>query len=120
MPYSMPDPSNVQFRALRRATGLLQDDLACLLGFKHLSSVSRFERLLREPDLRIAFACEYVLGAPAKMLFAPVFAEMSRVVASRARERLDALTPVANDVRHAARLTHLSKLVEKPRTLFDV
>lgn len=116
----MPDLSNVQFRALRRATGLLQEDIAHLLGFKDSSSVSRFERLLREPDIRTAFACEYILGASASALFGPVFAEVSRVVSKRARERLDALSTFSNDLRHADRLTHLSKLVERPRTLFDV
>ncbi|MEZ5972598.1 MAG: helix-turn-helix transcriptional regulator [Hyphomonadaceae bacterium] len=116
----MPDLSNVQFRALRRATGLRQDDLAHLLGFKDSSSVSRFERLLREPDVRTAFACEYILGAQASALFASVFKDVARVVATRARERLDALSVFANDLRHADRLTHLSKLVERPRTLFDV
>lgn len=116
----MPDPSNVQFRALRRATGLLQEDIAHLLGFRDSSSVSRFERQLRDPDIRTAFACEYILGAQASALFAPVFQEVSRIVAKRARERLDALSALSNDIRHAERLTHLSQLVERPRTLFDV
>ncbi len=105
---------------LRRETGLVQEDIAHLLGLKTSSSVSRFERLVREPDIRSAFACEYILGAPASTLFAPIFADVSRTVSSRARERLDALAAFGNDLRHAARLTHLSKLVEKPRTLFDV
>lgn len=115
----MPDLSNVQFKALRRATGLLQEDIAQLLGLKDSSSVSRFERLLREPDIRTAFACEYILGASASALFEPVFSEVARVVARRAHERLDELSQFANDLRHADRLTYLSKLVERPRTLFD-
>lgn len=116
----MLDPSNVQFRALRRATGLLQEDIAHLLGLKDSSSISRFERQLRDPDIRTAFACEYILGAQASQLFEPVFSETVRIVSKRARERLDALSMFANDTRHADRLTHLSKLVERPRTLFDV
>lgn len=116
----MPDPSNVQFRVLRRETGLLQEDIAHLLGLKTSSSVSRFERLVREPDIRSAFACEYILGASASTLFAPIFSEVSRTVSSRARERIDALSEFANDLRHATRLTHLSKLVERPRSLFEV
>lgn len=116
----MPEPSNIQFRVRRRETGLSQEDIAFLLGFKEASSVSRFERLTREPDIRTAFACEYILGASTSALFAPLFTEVSKVVSSRARERLDALAMFANDTRHVARLTHLSKLVETPPTLFDV
>lgn len=99
---------------------MVQEDIAFLLGFKDSSSVSRFERLTREPDIRTAFACEYILDASTSQLFAPLFNEVKGVVAARARERLDALAMFANDVRHAARLTHLSKLVERPPTLFDV
>lgn len=116
----MPDPLKVQLRALRRATGLMQEDFAHLLGFKNVSSVSRIEQAEREPDIRTAFAFEYALGAPASTLFTSLFGEVVRVVSARARERLDALSRFSNDVRHADRLTHLSKLAERPRTLFDV
>lgn len=116
----MLDPSNVQFRALRRQSGLVQEDIAFLLGLKGPSSVSRFERLSREPDIRSAFACEHILGAPARTLFEPLFREIGDIVQKRARERLDALKAFSNDPRHAARLTHLVKLAEQPPTLFDV
>ncbi|MEQ1709093.1 MAG: helix-turn-helix transcriptional regulator [Terricaulis sp.] len=116
----MPEPSNIQFRARRRETGLVQEDIAFLLGFKDPSSVSRFERLTREPDIRTAFACEYILGASARSLFEPLFNEVKRVVSARSLARLDALKALAHDARHAARLTHLVKLAEQPPTLFDV
>ncbi len=116
----MPDPSNVQFRVLRRETGLVQEDIAYLLGLKGPSSVSRFERLSREPDIRSALACEHILGAPVRTLFEPIFREIGTVVRDRARERLDALKALAHDARHAQRLTHLFKLAEQPPTLFDV
>lgn len=116
----MPEPSNFQFRARRRETGLVQEDIAFLLGFKDPSSVSRFERLTREPDIRTAFACEYILGGSASSLFEPVFREVKQVVSSRAREHLLSLKELAHDARHALRLTHLYKLAEQPRTLFDI
>ena len=116
----MLDPSNVQFRALRRQSGLVQEDIAFLLGLKGPSSVSRFERLSREPDIRSALACEHILGAPVRTLFEPLFREAGTVVRKRARERLDSLRALAGDARHAARLTHLVKLAEQPPTLFDV
>ena len=116
----MPDPSNVQFRVFRRESGLVQEDVAFLLGLKDPSSVSRFERLSREPDIRSAFACEHILGAPVRTLFEPLFHDVGRIVRERARDRLLALKALANDARHAARLTHLFKLAEQPPTLFDV
>jgi len=116
----MPDHLKVQLRTFRQASGLLQEDLAHLLGFKNVSSVSRLEKGEREPDLRTAFAFEYALGASASALFGSIFADITRTLSARAREQLDALSRFANDVRHADRLTHLTKLAEKPRTLFDV
>lgn len=116
----MPEPSNIQFRARRREIGLVQEDIAFLLGFKDPSSVSRFERLAREPDIHTAFACEYILGAPARSLFEPLFNDAKRVVSARALARLDALREFAHDARHAARLTYLVSLAAQPPTLFDV
>lgn len=118
--YCMPDRSNVQLRALRKAHGLTQEDMAQLLGFSVHSHVSRLERLVREPDIRMAFACEFVLGASAKMLFAPIFEKVTRAVSARARERLDALTHLSNDTSHSHRLSHLSQLALPQPTLFDV
>jgi transcriptional regulator with XRE-family HTH domain len=104
---------------VRRATGLLQEDLAYLLGFKHVASVSRIETGFREPDLRTAFACEAALGVQASTLFPAVFGDVSIVLSQRARERLDALAQFSNDLRHADRLTHLSRLAGGSLTPFD-
>ena len=95
----MPDPTPVQLRVFRRDCGLLQSDLAHLLGYEHVSSVSRLETGQREPDARTTFACEYALSAPASALFASLFSDVVRVVSTRARSRLDALSHVANDAR---------------------
>ncbi|NWG53216.1 MAG: helix-turn-helix transcriptional regulator [Hydrogenophilaceae bacterium] len=116
----MPDRINVQFRTLRRASGLVQEDIAFLLGFKAASTVSRFEQRSHEPDIRTALACEHILGAPVRTLFEPVYAEVGRLVQTRARQRLDSLTALVGDARHAARLAHLARLAEQPPTLFKV
>jgi hypothetical protein len=76
--------------------------------------------VLNRLDIRSAFACEVILGAPVRDLFNPLFAEMKRVVSDRARARLELLQPLAGDARHASRLTHLCKIAEQPPTLFDV
>lgn len=115
----MPDRSNVQFRALRRAAGLTQEDIAVLLGLKGSSLVSRYEKAVRSPDLSTAFACERILGAPASALFAPLYADAARVVAARANMLLSSLHDVARDERQAPRLAHLSRLAQEASTLFD-
>lgn len=116
----MPDPLKVQLRTFRRSVGLTQDDMGALLGLQSHSNVSRYERSVTEPDMRTAFAYEYVLGMPTAAIFAHVFDEVKRVVAKRATGRLNSLTHLLNDTKHATRLTHLSMLAEPQRTLFDV
>lgn len=116
----MPDRSNVQFRTLRRASGLIQEDIAFLLGFKAASTVSRFEQHSHEPDIRSALACEHIFGAPVRTLFEPLYAKIGLIVQARARERIEALKGLASEVRHAARLAHLARLAEQPPTLFEV
>ena len=114
----MTDPSNFQFRARRRECGLMQEDVAFLLGLKGPSSVSRFESLAREPDIRSALACEIILGTSVRELFAPLFALVERSVRDRARARLEMLGPLTNDKRHDARLARLADIAEPSPTLF--
>jgi len=116
----MPDPLKVQLRTYRRALGLTQEDLGRLAGVDTHSNVSRFERLVSEPDLRTAFACEIALGVAPSMLFAPIFETVKRLVASRAADRLNALTHLLNEAKHAERLSHLSRLARPERTLFEI
>ncbi len=115
----MPDISTVQLRTLRKALGLTQEDMARLLGFSMHSQVSRLERLARDPDIRMALACEYILGLPVAALFEPIFVQVSNIVAKRARERLNGLSHLSSEA-HATRLGHLAKLAEPQPTLFDV
>jgi len=106
-------------RALRRSLGLTQGDIAHLLGLAMHSQVSRFENHVREPDIRTAFAYEYVLEAPASTLFAPILSEVQRFVSKRARERLATLGHVSRDA-HATRLGHLARIAEPQPTLFNL
>lgn len=107
-------------RALRRSLGLTQGDVAHLLGFATHSQVSRLEGLVRDPDIRSAFAYEFVLGAPTRLLFATIYSEVTRVVSLRAHERLSTLASLSGDTAQASRLAHLSRLAEPQPTLFGV
>lgn len=55
-------------RTHRKRAGLLQRELALLLGCKSGAEVSRYERSTRQPTLRTALAYEAVFGTPAREL----------------------------------------------------
>ena len=66
--------------------------MAFLLGCEDGSSVSRYERETREPNLRTALAAQVVFGLPAHELFPGIYEEVEQEVTQRARvlsERLE-------------------------------
>ena len=69
----------------RKRHGLTQDEMAFLLGSTDGSSVSHFERGVREPSLRSAFACEVMFGVPARELFPGIYEEVEQDVKTRAQ-----------------------------------
>lgn len=73
-------------RAHRKRARLSQKDVAFLLGCRASAKVSRYERFVREPTLRTAIACEVILHAPIRELFAGVYEEVARVTEKRARQ----------------------------------
>lgn len=74
----------------RRRSGLLQHELAVLLGCESGSKVSRYERGQRDPTLPTIVAYEVVFRAPLHRLFSGLHREVSHDVERRAR-RLDRL-----------------------------
>lgn len=72
-------------RTYRKRTGLSQDEVAFLLGCRHGTKVSRYERSTRQPVLETALAYEVVFGAPVNALFAGRFEEIKTVIRRRAR-----------------------------------
>lgn len=85
-PMSSPRTHNY-LRTHRKRTGLTQDDLAFLLGCKSGTKVSRYERLIREPNLETAFACQAIFGVPAHELFPGIYQNVEQIIKQRA-ERL--------------------------------
>lgn len=82
----------------RKRSGFTQEELAYLLGCKHRSKVSRYERGARNPSLLGLIGYEVVFRAPVRDLFAGTYSTVRtgiRVRASRLHKRLDAkpLTP---------------------------
>jgi transcriptional regulator with XRE-family HTH domain len=57
-------------RTYRKYSGLSQSEISFLIRLKDKSELSRYERSLRQPSLRMALACQEVFGKPVSELFA--------------------------------------------------
>ena len=57
-------------RSFRKRAGLAQGDVSYLVKAQTKGEWSRYERSMRQPSLRTAFACEEAFGVPAARLFA--------------------------------------------------
>ena len=89
-------------RTNRKRLGLSQDEVAYLLGTGSGGKVCRYERGAREPSLRTALACEAIFQRSVRELFAGIYDEVEKEVATRAKSlarKTDRLQPGM----HAAR-----------------
>ena len=59
-------------RSHRRKSGLTQEEVGFLLGYRNGELVSRYEKRRRLPTLGTALACEAIFGVPISELFADV------------------------------------------------
>ncbi len=73
-------------RMFRKRSGLAQHEVAVLLGCKHGSKVSRYERGERRPALATIIAYELVFHANLRALFAGEFARIAPEVKRRAQK----------------------------------
>lgn len=85
-------------RTYRKRGGFTQAEVAFLLGCRHRSKVSRYERGIRVPSLVGLIGYEVIFRSLAKTLFAGTYAQVREDVRNRARrlsKELDArpLTP---------------------------
>ena len=78
---------NNYLRTYRKHSGLSQSEVSFLARLKNKSELSRYERNVRVPSLRIALACQEVYGVAVSDLFAG----LSDSVASDTRGRMKRL-----------------------------
>jgi len=76
----------VYVRTLRRSHGLTQRELAFLCGMDGGTSLSRYERSVRDPSLAALLALSVVFGSSPATLFPGLHVEVSRMVMERAEE----------------------------------
>lgn len=81
----VPEPLHNYLLMHRKRSGLAQRELAVLLGCKHGSKVSRYERGLRQPSLDALVVYEVVFGESTTRLFAGVTVRTQRQVRERAQ-----------------------------------
>lgn len=105
-------------RANRRRLGLSQDELAFLLGAGSGAKVSRYERLIREPNLRTVLAFEVIFDKSASHLFSRFCKEVQKDIALRARflrRRIAAQEIADQSSRKNRALTRMITIYSKPR-----
>jgi transcriptional regulator with XRE-family HTH domain len=81
----MPKPLPRYLLTLRKLGSLTQCEVAYLLGISR-SSLSRFERLERDPLVRIVIASEVIFGKRTFDMFPALYEEIEREVTSRAEK----------------------------------
>jgi transcriptional regulator with XRE-family HTH domain len=70
-------------KAFRRKSGLSQQDLGRLLGYRDAGQVSRHERATSMPPLAAAIAYELIFGVPVTSMFAGMRGEIARDVEAK-------------------------------------
>jgi len=73
-------------RSYRLRWGLSQGELAKLLGWKRAEVISRIEKKIRQPTLKLVIACFILFGAPAAELFPDISASIETDVMARVWE----------------------------------
>jgi transcriptional regulator with XRE-family HTH domain len=89
-------------RANRKRIGLVQDDVAFLLGAETGESVCRHERFTREPSLAVALAYEAIYQRPVHELFGGLHEKIEKEVATLAKA-LNDRTSLKKATRHSTR-----------------
>jgi transcriptional regulator with XRE-family HTH domain len=74
-----------RLRALRRARGLTQAELAFLLGVESATTISRIEHSSRPSGLEFAFGCQEIFGLEAGQIYGRLYARVSTGVIVRMR-----------------------------------
>jgi len=74
-------------RTYRKHSGLSQSEVSFLVRLKDKSELSRYERNLRQPSLRVALACQELYGVTVSDLFAG----LSDLVARDTRKQMKKL-----------------------------
>src|SRR5216684_5397771 len=91
-------------RTFRKRAGLAQGDVSYLVKARTKGEWSLYERSLRQPSLRTAFACEEAFGVPVTRLFAGLRKSVGDETIERMQRLESRLKTTGNTVNHIRRL----------------
>jgi len=75
----------------REAWRLSQPELGYLLGGYSASAISKYERLVRTPNVQVLIGSEFIFGEPARRLFPGLYATVEVAVTKRAARMAEEL-----------------------------
>jgi transcriptional regulator with XRE-family HTH domain len=98
-------------RSNRKRLALSQADVAFLLGNQSSAKICRYERFVREPNLKTALALAVIFKKPIEELFAGMYRTVEREISARAKAlsyRLEQKKPSPQTRRRRETLTNLA------------
>ncbi len=110
---------SIALKSHRKRSGLVQEDVAILIGAQSASQVSRHESNEREPDLRSALAYSIIFDAPIRQLLPKLFCEIAGEVHGRATQLAGQLASMDDGFRQAYRLELLRRVTARIE-MFDL
>lgn len=106
----MSQHQKIYFRTVRLKTGLTQKDIAFLAGCG-CNQVSKVERRLRNPSLRLILACSSIFGRNIVYLMPSMVSEVERSVNIRAQVLLREIKKQKRTKMNTARINSLKRIL---------
>jgi len=109
----MTSPIKNYLRTHRKRSGLLQSDVAFLLGFNSGHVVSRHERLERTTNLDMAFAYQVLFDALPHELYPGLYEKVEKLIRRRIHLLVEELEQATMNVNTAYRRDVLLAIIER-------
>ncbi len=104
---------SIALKSHRKRSGLIQEDVAILIGAQSASQVSRHESNEREPDLPTVIAYCIVFDASIRRLLPKLFREIANEVNGRATQLAGQLASMEDGLHPAYRLELLRRITAR-------
>ena len=101
---------NYALRSHRKRSGLIQEDVAVLIGARSPSQVSRQENGEREPDLHAALAYVIIYDAPIRHILPKLHRDIAQKVHARAEALAERLKESGDGLHVTHRVEHLRQM----------
>jgi transcriptional regulator with XRE-family HTH domain len=109
----MPYVESIALKSHRKRVGLIQEDMAVLIGVQSASQVSRHESSEREPDLRTAIAYSIVFDVSLRELLPKLHREIAGEVNARATKLISEVGSSKDILHQSYRLEALRRVTAR-------